>query len=156
MCFRALLYAVFHRIRIGFEGSKLKIVDQKASDGRVSQSGFRFLRWLQVVLGVGPWRRCNRPWRPTVGWEENSRNAYSDALLLCAELRQAGDVPVGQRRGHAVDGAQHAREDLCSGVSGVAQHCVFSTRRGLCRQWSLRMLGRVCSTILAEIESHFG
>ena len=46
MCFRALLYAVFHSIRIGFEGSKLKTADQKASDGRVSQSGFQFLRWL--------------------------------------------------------------------------------------------------------------
>ena len=46
MCFRSLLYAVFHSIRIGFEGSKLKIVDQKASDGRASQSGFQFLRWL--------------------------------------------------------------------------------------------------------------
>ena len=50
MCFRALLYAVFHSIRIGFEGSKLKIVDQKASDGRVSQSGFQFLRWLSEAL----------------------------------------------------------------------------------------------------------
>ena len=48
MCFRALLYAVSHSIRIGFEGSKLKIVDQKASDCRVSQIGFQFLRWLQV------------------------------------------------------------------------------------------------------------
>ena len=46
MCFRALLYVVFHSIRIGFEGSELRIVDQKASDGRVSQSGFQFLRWL--------------------------------------------------------------------------------------------------------------
>ena len=51
MCFRALLYAVFHSIRIGFEGSKLKIVDQKASDGRVSQSGFQFLRWLYFKSG---------------------------------------------------------------------------------------------------------
>ena len=50
MCFRALLYAVFHSIRIGFEGSKLKIVDQKASDGRVSQSGFQFLRGLYVGM----------------------------------------------------------------------------------------------------------
>ena len=49
MCFRALLYAVSHRIRIGFEGSKLKIVDQKASDGRVSQIGFQFLRGLHSV-----------------------------------------------------------------------------------------------------------
>ena len=49
MCFSALLYAILHSIRIGFEGSKLKIVDQKASDGRVSQSGFQFLRWLYVV-----------------------------------------------------------------------------------------------------------
>ena len=46
MCFRTLLYAVFHSIGIGFEGSKLKIVDQKASDGRVSQSAFQLLRWL--------------------------------------------------------------------------------------------------------------
>ena len=46
MCFRALLYAVLHSIRIGFEGSKLKIVDQHASDGRVSHFGFPFLRWL--------------------------------------------------------------------------------------------------------------
>ena len=50
MCFRALLYAVFHIIRIDFEGSKLKIVDQKASDGRVSQSGFQFLRGLWVGM----------------------------------------------------------------------------------------------------------
>ena len=49
MCFRALFYAIFHSIRIIFEGSKLKTVDQKASDGRVSQGGFQFLRWLQVA-----------------------------------------------------------------------------------------------------------
>ena len=54
MCFRALLYAVFHSIRIGFEGSKLKIVDQKASDGRVSQIGFPFLRWLPFRCGGCP------------------------------------------------------------------------------------------------------
>ena len=53
MCFRALLYAVFHSIRIGFEGSKLKIVDQHASDGRVSHFGFPFLRWLQVYMAAG-------------------------------------------------------------------------------------------------------
>ena len=47
MCFRAILYAVFHSIRLGFEGSKLKMVDQRASDGRVSKSGFQFLRWLR-------------------------------------------------------------------------------------------------------------
>ena len=52
MCFRAILYAVFHSIRIGFVGSKLKIVDQKASDGRVSHSGFQFLHWLQVHAGL--------------------------------------------------------------------------------------------------------
>ena len=46
MCLRAIFYAVSHSIRKGSEGSKLKIVDQKASDGRVSQSGFQFLRWL--------------------------------------------------------------------------------------------------------------
>ena len=63
MCFRPLLNAVFHRIRIVFEGSKLKIVDQKAYDGRVSQIGFQFLRWLQIlaqgssagILALGEW-----------------------------------------------------------------------------------------------------
>ena len=54
MCVRALLYAVSHSIRVGFEGSKLKIVDQKAYDGRVSQIGFPFLRWLYSrTLGAG-------------------------------------------------------------------------------------------------------
>ena len=48
--FGALLLAVSHSIRIGFEGSKLKIVDQKAFDGRVSQK----LKWLSIsVLIVG-------------------------------------------------------------------------------------------------------
>ena len=49
MCSRARLYAAFHSIPIGFEGAKLKIVDQKASDGRVSQIGCQFLRWLCSV-----------------------------------------------------------------------------------------------------------
>ena len=40
------MYAVSHGIRIGFEGPKLKIADQNASDDRVSQIGFPFLRWL--------------------------------------------------------------------------------------------------------------
>ena len=31
---------------IAFEGSKRKIVDQEASDGRASQNGFQFLRGL--------------------------------------------------------------------------------------------------------------
>ena len=48
MCFVALLYAVLRSIPCGFEGSKRKIVDQKASDGRVSQNGFQFLRGLGV------------------------------------------------------------------------------------------------------------
>ena len=34
---------------MGFEGSKHKIVDQKASDGRVRQNGFQFLRWLSFT-----------------------------------------------------------------------------------------------------------
>ena len=45
MCFVALLKEV-HVSRCsscGFEGSKRKIVDQKASGGRVSQNGFQFL-----------------------------------------------------------------------------------------------------------------
>ena len=48
MCFRAFLYAVFHSIRVGYEGSKLEIVNKKASDGRVSQSGFQLLRGLKL------------------------------------------------------------------------------------------------------------
>ena len=59
MCFRALLYAVSHSIRLGFEGSKLKIVDQKASDGRVIQISFPFRRWLQVFVATAS---------PLLGW----------------------------------------------------------------------------------------
>ena len=66
MYVRAILYAVFHSIRICFEGSKLKIVDQKASDGRVSQFGFQFLRWLT-------WPPAPKP--PAGGGEEEEGGA---------------------------------------------------------------------------------
>ena len=83
MCFRALLYAVFHSIRIGFEDSKLKIVDQKASDGRVSQIGFQFLRWLEVRAqdGTAAVQRDGQ-WAPAV-----------DVASLEGQRRIAGEGP---------------------------------------------------------------
>ena len=42
MCFRALLDAVFHSIRIGFGGSKLKIVDQKRLMVGLAKLAFNF------------------------------------------------------------------------------------------------------------------
>ena len=42
MCFRALLYAVFHSIRIGFAGSKRKIVDQKRLMVGLAKVAFNF------------------------------------------------------------------------------------------------------------------
>ena len=49
VCFSALLDAVFRSIPLGFEGSKRKIVDKKASDGRVGQNGFQFLLGLSAL-----------------------------------------------------------------------------------------------------------
>ena len=54
MCFVALLYATFRRFPCGFEGSKRKMADQKASDGRVGHFGMQIFAWIDEAPGVGP------------------------------------------------------------------------------------------------------
>ena len=48
MCLVVHLYAIFRNIPCVSEGSKRKMVDQTASDGRVSHFGVQFLRGLEV------------------------------------------------------------------------------------------------------------
>ena len=96
MCFRALLYAVFHSIRRDFGGSTRKIVAQKVSDGRVRQNGFQFLRWLYSqplrCLAGGPgwagWLAGWLAWLRSCYWLRRSRIHSRKSLITTQDIRK--------------------------------------------------------------------